>query len=488
MGKEPRDVDLHAIARNAMRKYEFEPTFPPNVMAKVNSLDGKAPERAAGKAKDLRGLLWSSIDNIDTEDLDQIEYCERGQNGEILVKVAIADVDVYVPKDSVLDMHARVNTTSVYTGIDTFPMLPDRLSKDLSSLPPNQDRLAMVAEYSVLPNGSVRAGKIYPALVRNKAKLVYEQVGAWLDGVGPMPKTIADTPNLEAQIRLQDEASIRLGKYRAGQGALELETLEARAVIKDDKVLGLYVTEDDRAKRIIENFMIGANGVMSGFLEHAGVPTIQRVVRIPKYWNEIVMLANAKGFRLPHSPNAVALSKFLDKEKKADPERFPDLSLTVVKLLGPGEYVVYDKRKPIGHFCLAVTSYTHATAPNRRYPDLIIQRLLKAALNKTATPYGREELFLATAWCTDRERAAKRVERFMTKAEAAVLLAGKIGQIFDAIVTGASEKGTYARLLDPPVEGKVVRQLNRIRVGQKVKVRLINLDPKNGFVDFDIVR
>lgn len=484
----PQAIDLKAIARKAMVKYGFEPSFPPQVMAKANSLGGRAPELAAGSVRDMRGLLWSSIDNIDTEDLDQIEYCERGHNGEILIRVAIADVDAYVPKGSALDMHARINTTSVYTGIETFPMLPDRLSKDLSSLPPGQDRLAMVVEFSVLQRGNVHSGKIYPALVRNKAKLVYEQVGAWLDGKGPMPKAISDTPGLLPQVRLQDEASIRLGKYRAGQGALELETLEARAVIKNEQILGLYVVEDDRAKRIIENFMIGANGVMSGFLENAGIPTIQRVVRTPKYWGEIVDFAKARGFRLPAFPNAVALSGFLEREKKADPERFPDLSLAIVKLLGPGEYVMYDKRKPIGHFCLAVTSYTHATAPNRRYPDLIIQRLLKAALKKVPSPYGKSELEEASAWCTDRERAAKRVERFMVKSEAAVLLAGKIGQVFEAIITGASEKGTYARLLDPPVEGKIIRQAKHIRIGQNVKVRLVNLDPKNGFVDFELAR
>ena len=287
---------------------------------------------------------------------------------------------------------------------------------------------------------------------------------------------------------LQDEASLRLGKYRAGQGALELKTLEARPVIDHEKVLGLYVAEDDRAKRIIENFMIGANGVMSAFLEHEGVPTIQRVVRIPKYWGEIVDVASARGFRLPSVPNAKALSEFLDREKKADGERFPDLSLTIVKLLGPGEYVLYDKRRPIGHFCLAVTSYTHATAPNRRYPDLIIQRLLKAALGRVPSPYGRKELTLAAAWCTDRERAAKKVERFMTKAEAAVLLAGKIGQVFDAIVTGASDKGDYARLLDPPVEGMIAGGVWSIHVGQKVRVKLINLNPWKGFVDFALVR
>ncbi|HIH18836.1 TPA: RNB domain-containing ribonuclease [Candidatus Micrarchaeota archaeon] len=486
VARRPQAVDLKAIARKAMLKYAFEPTFPPAVMAKVNSLDGSLPQRAGSQVRDMRGLLWSSIDNIDTEDLDQIEYCERAHDGEILIRVAIADVDAYVPKGSVLDMHARINTTSVYTGIETFPMLPDRLSKNLSSLPPGKDRLAMVVEFSVLQKGNVHMGKIYPALVRNKAKLVYEPVGAWLEGKGPMPKAIGDTQGLQAQVRLQDEASIRLGKYRAKEGALELETLEARAVIKNDQVLGLYVAEDDRAKRIIENFMIGANGIMSGFLESAGIPTIQRVVRTPKYWREIVEFADARGFRLPAFANAIALSKFLDREKIADPERFPDLSLAIVKLLGPGEYVMYDKRKPLGHFCLAVTSYTHATAPNRRYPDLIIQRLLKAALKRMPSPYGKSELMEASAWCTDRERAAKRVERFMTKAEAAVLLAGKIGQIFDAIITGASEKGVYARLLDPPVEGKIIRQAKRIKIGQKVKVRLANLDPKNGFVDFEL--
>jgi len=490
-GAQQKEIDLKAIAHKAMLQYDFEPEFSNAVMSAANSLDPRLPQKAGAGVQDMRHLLWSSIDNFDTEDLDQIEYCERGQGGEIHVKVAIADVDAFVPKGSSLDMHARKNTTSVYTGIVTFPMLPDRLSKDLSSLPVGQDRLAMVIEYAVQPTGKVRPGKIYRALVKNKAKLVYEEVGAWLEGRGQMPKIIGEMPHLKEQMLLQDEASIRLGKYRSGQGALELESLEARAVIDHEKVMGLYVVEDDQAKRIIENFMIGANGVMSGFLESAGVPTIQRVVRTPKYWDDIVALAKSRGFRLPNYPKAKPLSEFLEQERGADPERFPDLSLTMVKLLGPGEYVMYDKRKPIGHFCLAVTSYTHATAPNRRYPDLIIQRLLKAALDKKHSPYSRDEISRAAAWCTDRERAGKRVERFMTKAEAAVLLQGKIGQVFDAIVTGASDKGNYARLLEPPVEGKIVRmahRASRIRVGEKVRVRLINLDPKNGFVDFEVVR
>ncbi|MFA6036239.1 MAG: ribonuclease catalytic domain-containing protein, partial [Candidatus Micrarchaeia archaeon] len=405
-------IDLKAIARRAMRKYGFEPAFPPTVMAAANALDGRAPERAEKSVRDLRYLLWSSIDNFDTEDLDQIEYCERGQSGEILIKVAVADVDAYVPKASTLDLHARKNTTSVYTGIEIFPMLPDRLSKNLSSLPVEQDRLAMVVEFAVLRRGNVRPGKIYRALVRNKAKLVYEEVGAWLEGRGPMPKAIAETPDLKEQVMLQDEAALRLGKYRADQGALELETLEARAVIDHQRVLDLVVIEDDRAKRIIENFMIGANGVMSGFLEKGGIVTIHRVVRIPKYWKEIVAVARARGFMLPPMPNALALSKFLLKEKKADPERFPDLSLTIVKLLGPGEYVMFDRNKPIGHFCLAVTHYTHSTAPNRRYVDLIIQRLVKANLGNMRTPYTRQEISQMANWCTEREQASKKVERF----------------------------------------------------------------------------
>jgi len=303
-----------------------------------------------------------------------------------------------------------------------------------------------------------------------------------------MPKAVSDTPGLEAQLRLQDEASLRLGRYRAERGALELETIETKALIKNEEILGLTLIEDDRAKRIIENFMISANGVMSKFLESAGIPTIHRVVRTPKYWDEIVSVAKARGTKLPSSPDAAALSKFLAREKKADLERFPDLSLAIVKLRGPGEYVMFEKGSLIGHFCLAVTSYTHATAPNRRYVDLIIQRLLKAALSGLPTPYGKGEIEETSAWCTEMEKAAKKVERFMTKAEGAMLLTEKIGQVFDAIVTGASTKGTYARLIKPPVEGRITRNERGARVGQKVKVRLINLNPKKGFVDFELIR
>jgi len=482
------NIDLHAIAHQAMQKYGFVAGFPSQVMRDVDALKNRVSLREGKGVRDMRGALWSSIDNYDTMDLDQIEYCEAGAGGEILVKVGVADVDVYVPKGSAADEHARGNTTSVYTGIEIFPMLPDRLSKDMSSLPEGQDRLAVVVEFAVLPNGVVRPGAISRALVQNKAKLVYEQVAAWLEGTGPIPARIADVEGMEEQIFLQDKAAQRLERHRMNMGALELESMEARAVIKDDKVLGLSVVEENRAMHIIENFMIGANGVMSSFLEKKSVPSIHRVVREPKDWAGIRLLARAKGYALPAKPSAKALSEFLAVRKAADPETFPDLSLAIVKMIGAGEYVLHDKEMPIGHFCLAVTHYTHGTAPNRRYVDLIIQRLIKAALAGARPPYGRNELSDAASWCTDREMAAKRVERFMVKSEAAMLLAGKVGEAFDAIVTGASEKGVYARLLAPPVEGRMVRGVPGARVGMKIRVRLVNLDPRNGFIDFDLAR
>ncbi|MFH0927662.1 MAG: RNB domain-containing ribonuclease [Candidatus Micrarchaeota archaeon] len=481
-----KPVNLKQIARAAMQKYGFTPDFPNEVLKKANNMDTKTIERQKNQVENLTSLLWSSIDNIDTEDLDQIEYCERrGEN--IHIKVGIADVDSYVPKDSLLDRHAQKNTTSVYTGVEIYPMFPDILSKNLTSLPPNEDRLAMVAEFDVLPNGEVKPGRVFRALVRNKAKLVYEQVGAWLEGKAQPPKEIEKSKELTGQILLQHEASIKLGKFRAKEGALELQTMQTKAVVKNQKVLGLYVVEDDPAKRIIENFMIGANGAISQMLERSGRPTIQRVVKRPKYWDEIVELAGKHSFRLPKMPDSQALSKFLDKERVQNPKTFPDLSLAIIKLLGRGEYVLYDKRNPIGHFCMAITSYTHSTAPNRRYPDLVIQRLIKSLLDGSQTPYGRDELKYLANRCTELEHAADKVERFVTKAEGAVLLSAHLGEAFDAIVTGASRKGAYARLEEPPVEGKLMGRALRVKVGQQIRVKLINLDPYKGYVDFALV-
>jgi exoribonuclease R len=302
-----------------------------------------------------------------------------------------------------------------------------------------------------------------------------------------MPETVSSVYGLDAQLRLQDEASQRLEGYRVDQGALELETLEVRAILKQGEVSDLIAIHENRARQIIENFMVAANGVMSGFLEKARIPTIQRVVRIPKDWGRIVEVAESRGASLPAAPDAKALSEFLASQRKADPDTFPDLSLTIVKLLGSGEYVMYDSFQPnIGHFCLAVKDYTHGTAPNRRYVDVVIQRLLKSALRRMPSPYSSDELSKIAAWCTDRETASKKVERFMEKAEAAFVLSGRLGQSFNSIVTGVSDHGTYVRLIAPPVEGRVMRGVRGLRVGQKIVVKLINLNPKKGFIDFQV--
>ncbi|NLE64628.1 MAG: RNB domain-containing ribonuclease [Elusimicrobia bacterium] len=483
-------IDLAAIAKDAMARYGFLADFPRALLQEVRILDAeRLLSRRKARVKDLRGLLWSSIDNHDSQDLDQLEYCERGPRQEILVKVAIADVDIFVPKGSRADQHAAQNGNSVYTGITTFPMLPHALSEDISSLLPGADRLAIVIEFAVLKDGDIRQGRIYPALVSNKAKLVYEEVGAWIEGRGPAPKALGETPGLEAQVRLQDEAARRLESFRMAEGALGLETLETRAVTENGVVIRLVLPQESRAQQIIENFMIAANRTVMEFLSKAGFAVIQRVVRVPKNWAGIVELAMTLQERLPAEPDARALSKFLLKQKARDPLRFPDLSLAVVKLLGPGEYTMLEPGKPpLGHFGLAVMDYTHATAPNRRYVDVIIQRLLKAAIAGEECPYTRKELVEHAAWCTDRDKASKKVERFMQKVEAASLIHDRVGEIFSGIVTGASEKGTYVRLDDPPVEGRVVRGFERMRVGHKVRVKLVDLDPYKGHIDLVKVR
>jgi exoribonuclease-2 len=431
-------------------------------------------------------LLWSSIDNYDSLDLDQLEYCERGRNGDIMVKIAIADVDAYVPKQSKTDLHAAHNGTSVYTGVETFPMLPDKLSKGITSLLPGQDRQATVIEYTVLTDGSFRPGEVYRALVSNRGKLVYEEIGDWLEGTSPIPPAVREIPGLKDQLQLQTEAMRRLKKNRREQGALELNTIEAQAIVGEDGIVrDLVIQRQNMARCLIEEFMVAANGTMVTFLGNAGIPMIQRVVRIPKYWDEIVSTAATLGETLPAEPDAKALAKFLIQQKAADPERFPDLSLTVIKLLGPGEYVMLEPgSEPYGHFSLAVTDYTHATAPNRRYVDLINQRLIKSVLDGTPGPYTQEELVDRSAWLTSREKGSKKVERFMRKAAAAVLLQHRIGESFDALVTGASEKGTYVRLITPPAEGRILQGERGLTVGQKVRVRLLKTDPYNGFIDF----
>jgi exoribonuclease-2 len=486
--KNNRTIDLKGIAKNAMRKYGFEPQFPDSVIKEVEAIHAMAVPTGGETTKDLRMLLWSSIDNFDSMDLDQMEVCEREQNGEIHVKVAIADVDVYVRKQSQTDQHAAHNGTSVYTGIEIFPMLPDALSKGISSLLPGPDHMAIVIEYTVLPGGEVRAGEIYRAVVSNKAKLIYEEVGDWLEGVGPIPGKIRDTPGLEEQVRLQNEAAQRLKKFRMEQGALDLETIEAEAIVENGSVKDLVVQKKNMARSVIEEFMVAANGTTVNYLGRAGIPMIQRVVRTPRYWDEIVLTAAAYGEYLPAEPDSKSLSKFLNRQKEVDPERFPDLSLTVVKLIGPGEYMTLEPGEPpYGHFGLAVTDYTHGTAPNRRYVDLIIQRLLKSVIDSVPSPYTEKELIDQSVWLTSREKGSKKVERFMRKAAAAVLLQNMTGHVFDALVTGASEKGTYARLIKPPAEGRIMQGGQGLRVGQKIRVRLLKTDPFNGFIDLECI-
>jgi VacB/RNase II family 3'-5' exoribonuclease len=487
--REPGDtappVDLNAIALDTMTSYGFYPRFSPQVFREVNAID---PERVlAGQrsARDLRDLLWSSIDNWDSQDLDQIEYCEQGPGGELFIKVAIADVDLYVPKDSRTDRHAAHNGTSVYTGVETFPMLPDRLSKGISSLLPGRDHVAVVIEYTVLPDGDIRHGDIYRALVRNRAKLVYEEVGDWLEGTGPVPDGVREVPGMEEQVRLQWEATKRLRAFRMGRGALDLETLEAQPVVEGGLVKDLVVQRQNAARSLIEEFMVAANETMVTRLGSAGIPMLQRVVRVPLHWDEIVATAAKFGEHLPPGPDAKALSRFLNRRRDADPERFPDLSLTIVKLIGHGEYVAYvPGEEPIGHFALAVIDYTHSTAPNRRYVDVINQRLIKSVLEDDPAPYSRQDLEEHADWLTGRDKASQKVERFMRKASAAVLLRDRTGESFDAFVTGVTEHGSFVRLIAPPAEGKVTEGGDGLRVGQKVRVRLLRTDPYHAHIDF----
>jgi exoribonuclease-2 len=483
-----RPVDLTAIATRAMKQYGFEPRFSPPVLAEVAAIPPDALPASRRGVRDLTGLLWSSIDNWDSEDLDQIEFCERGPEGEILTRVAIADVDLFVERESATDRHAAHNGFSVYTGVVTYPMLPDPLSKGVSSLLPDGDRMTVVMEYAVLSDGSVRPGDLYPARVRNHAKLVYEEVGAWLEGTGEIPALVRDTPGLEDQLRLQLEAMRRLRKRRHEQGALELDTVEAEPLVEDGVVRDLVVQRQNLARCLIEEFMVAANGTLVAFLERAGLPMLQRVVRVPRYWDRIVATAALYGETLPADPDAKALAAFLLRRRAADRDRFPDLSLTVIKLLGPGEYVALAPgEESDGHFSLAVTDYTHATAPNRRYPDLVNQRLVVSILEGTPVPYSEDELVGLAAWLSDREKGIKKVERFVNKAVAAVLLQDRIGEVFDGLVTGASPKGTWVRIITPPVEGRVMRGEANLAVGDRVRVRLLGTDAYRGFIDFESI-
>ncbi len=476
--------DIHAAARHIVMAAGFEIELDAPAKAQLAKLS--APAAMPAGVRDLRDKPWSSIDNTESRDLDQLpEYAESLEDGKIKLVVAVADVDALVAKGSALDDHAFANCTSVYTGIEVFPMLPEELSTNLTSLNEGEDRLAIAIETVVDAQGNVVSNDIYRAIVHNQAQLAYESVGAYLDGEAP-PEKIASKRVILDQLKLQNEASKRLKAERIRNGALELDTIEATPVAKDGKIVDLKITHKNAARDLIEDFMIASNVAIAKFLEAQGRSGIRRVVREPERWNRIVELASRYGSSLPDTPDSLALAKFLIERRAADPLRFPDLSLSIVKLMGPGIYALdLPGKDPGGHFGLATHDYSHATAPNRRYADLVTQRLVKAALAKTPAPYSDDELRDVAARCTEREDAENKVERRVRKTAAALLLRDRIGQSFDGIVTGASEKGTYVRTFKPPAEGMVVRNKEGFDVGDKVRVKLVNADPTKGFIDFE---
>jgi len=477
-------TDLRSIARRVMVEHGLLPDFSPAAMVEVARIQAPATDRHSN-VRDVTGLLWASIDNDDSRDLDQLTVAESHSDRSVKVLVAIADVDALVAKDSALDDHAKHNTTSVYTAGDMFPMLPEKLSTDLTSLGEGQDRLAIVVEMAIAEDGRVLSSSLFRALVRNHAKLAYNSVAAWLVGEAPAPERVTAVPGLDAQLRLQDQVAQRLKARRHQQGALSLETIEPRAVFDGEVLADLRVEEKNRAKELIEDFMVAANQATVSFLRGKGVPSFRRVLRSPERWQRIIEVAARWGEHLPPEPDAGALETFLVKRKKIDPIRFPDLSLAIVKLIGRGEYVL-DQSKGASpeHFGLAVKGYTHSTAPNRRFPDLITQRLIKATLAGAPTPYKPEELKYLADHCTEKENDAEKVERQLRKSAAALLLKSRIGQRFDAIVTGASDKGTWVRLLEPPVEGKLVTGASGLDVGDRVRVELVSTDVERGYIDF----
>lgn len=478
---------LQRIAHQAMLENGLLAEFSAAEGAEVERM--QEPAATGGRSvRDLRDLLWCSIDNDDSRDLDQLTVAEAVPGGMVKIRVAVSDVDALVKDGSAVNEHALHNTTSVYTPAELFPMLPEQLSTNLTSLNLDEDRLSLVVEATIGADGSLNGSDIYTAIVRNHAKLSYNSVAAWLDGNGAEPEAIAPVAGLDDNLRLQDKAAQILKNLRHTHGALSLDTIEAKPVFDGDRIREILPETKNRAKELIEDFMIAANGVTARYLAAKGFPSIRRVVRTPKRWDAIVALAASHGFRLPGVPDAKPLEDFLVKQKAADPTTFPDLSLSVIKLLGSGEYVAeLPGAIAPGHFGLAVSDYTHSTAPNRRYPDLITQRLLKAAVGGTAWPYTNDDLDRLAQHCTTMEDAAKKVERRVEKSAAAILLESRIGEQFDAIVTGASDKGTWARLFAVPVEGKVVRGFEGADVGERIRVQLISVDVERGFIDFEKV-
>ena len=481
-------ADLSTIASWAMFSRGLLPDFSQAVKRQVNALEGPALE-SGDAIRDLTHLLWCSIDNDDSRDLDQLTCIEPLHQAQVRVYVAIADVDALVKKDSPIDQHARTNTTSVYTSAVVFPMLPERLCTDLTSLNPGVDRMALVNEMTFSEDGVLIHATIYQARVHNKAKLAYDAVSAWIEGEGELPEAARSVKGMSTQLRLQDELAQKLRVLRRAEGSLEFETFQPKALFDGDRITDIQQQVQNRARQLIEEFMIATNTCTARFLSTHGQISLRRVVRSPDRWMRIAQVALEYGVTLPHEPDGKALQAFLAEQHQLDPLRFPDLSLVIIKLMGSGEYVVErSNSSQTGHFGLAVRDYMHSTAPNRRFPDLITLRLIKAVLTGTKPPYASHELEELAAHCTAQEDAAQKVERQVRKSEAALLLHPRIGQRFDGVITGASDKGTWVRIFQPPAEGRLIDAPERLQVGQTVKVRLVSTSVERGFIDFALVR
>jgi VacB/RNase II family 3'-5' exoribonuclease len=477
-------INLPAIARQVMLARGFEPDFPPETQQQLADITAHPPRLApSDKVRDLRNLLWSSIDNDTSKDLDQIEVAEPLPGGDVKVMIGIADVDVFVPRASPIDQHAERETTSVYTGVSIFPMLPNELSTGASSLLPDVDRPAVVTEFVVSGGGALTASNVYRAIVRNKAQLTYNAIGAWLEGKAAPPPKVAASPDLQTQLKMQDEVAQALKKLRYEHGALNIDTSEVVPLLLNEQVMDVVKAEKNRATDLIEDFMVAANGVVARLL--AKVSSIRRIVKTPEHWDGIVRLAAADGKKLPPDPDSKALNDFLLKRKAADPDHFADLSLAIIKLIGPGEYVLERAGDPPqGHFGLAVQDYTHSTAPNRRFADVVTQRLIKSLLDGKPAPYSDDELSSIAANCTAKGDAARKVEREMSKRVSAVAMTHRVGETFDAIVTGVTPKGTFVRVMQPHIEGLLAQGAAGLNIGDRLRAKLIRTDAQRGFIDF----
>ncbi|ADV84154.1 Exoribonuclease II [Terriglobus saanensis SP1PR4] len=489
--------DLNVAAAGEMQFQGFSLRHSADEQAQLATIvanDG-VPQTDLDALLDLRNLLWSSIDNDTSRDLDQIEWAEETvdpvdpKDAAIRVLIGVADVSAAIAKDSPIDRFARDQTQTVYTGVRNFPMLPNALSTGLTSLNENEDRAALIIEYTVLKDGAMIHQKIYRAQVQNKAQLAYSSVGPFLSDNkidARLSIKLAANPELQQQLRLQDEAAQNLRAARARNGSLDFRRSEAQPILADGVVKSIESIEHNRAMQLIEDLMIASNETVAESLHNAKRSSLRRIVRSPERWQRIVDLAALKGTQLPAEPDSLALNGFILEQQKADPDHYPDLALTIIKLMGAGEYVLSRGNDPTppAHFALAAQDYSHSTAPNRRFPDLVTQRLVKAMLAHEPAPYGDDELAMIAEHTNDRERATNKVARSMFKRITAVAMQNRVGETFNGVITGANDKGVWVRVFTPPVEGKIVQGDKGLDVGDKVRVKLIHTDPQRAFIDF----